>query len=85
MKGVEAPVYYFFREYFPDVEFICVRQTAHPFGNERHTIFYRFTSILWRAPIVEGKDRRSQLGPKIHSELGRTVRLVILMWGHHSQ
>ena len=34
---------------------MCVGSKTHPFGNERHTICYGLTSILWRAQIVEGK------------------------------
>ena len=34
--------------------------------------------ILWRTQIVEGEDRPKQLGPKIHSELGRTFGLMLL-------
>ena len=34
--------------------------------------------ILLRTQIVEGEDRPKQLGPKIHSELGRTIGLMLL-------
>ena len=37
--------------------FMCVGRKPHPFGNERHTINFAFTSILFRALIVEGMDR----------------------------
>ena len=42
--------------------FMFVGHKPHPFGNERHTICCALTSILWRAQIVEGKDRRTELG-----------------------
>ena len=48
-------------------------------GNEWHTICCGFTSILWRAHIVEGKDRPPQLGPKEGAELGATVGLMLRM------
>jgi hypothetical protein len=41
--------------------FMCVGRKPHPFGNERHTISCALTTILWRAQIVEGKDRPAQL------------------------
>ena len=44
--------------------FMCVVRKPHPFGNERHTICCALTSILWRAQIVEGKDRPTELGKK---------------------
>ena len=34
---------------------------------------------MWRAQIVEGKDRPPQLGPKEGAELGATVGLMLLM------
>ena len=37
--------------------FMYVVGKLHPFGNEWHTICCALTSILWRAHIVEGKDR----------------------------
>ena len=40
-----------------DLGFMYVGCKLHPFGNERHTIRCALTSILWRAHIVEGKDR----------------------------
>ena len=58
---------------------MCVRRKPHIFGNECHKIFCGLTLILWRAHIVDGKDRLAQLGPNMHSELGRTVGLVIWM------
>ena len=51
----------------------------HPFGNERHTISCALTTILWRAQIVEGKDRPAQLGDKKWAELGKTVGLMLRM------
>ena len=44
--------------------FMCVGRKPHPFGNERHTICCALTSILWRAQIVEGKYRPTELGKK---------------------
>ena len=38
-------------------DFIFVGHKPHHFGNERHTICCALTSILFRALIVEGKDR----------------------------
>ncbi|KAL7472268.1 hypothetical protein ACHAXS_012601 [Conticribra weissflogii] len=39
--------------------FMCVPQKPHPFGNEYHTICdgNQGRAILWRAEMVEGKDR----------------------------
>ena len=51
-----------FNKYAPG--FMCVVHYPHPFVNERQTIFCGVTSILWRAQIVEGKDRPPHLGPK---------------------
>jgi hypothetical protein len=59
--------------------FMCVGRKPHPFGNERHTICCALTSILWRAQIVEGKDRPTQLGAKEHAGLGKTVGLMLRM------
>jgi hypothetical protein len=66
-----------FNKYAPG--FMCVGRKPHPFGNERHTICCALTSILWRAQIVEGKDRPQQLGPKEHAQLGATVGLMLRM------
>ena len=44
--------------------FMCVGRKPHPFGNERHTIFCALASILWRAQIMEGKYRPTELGKK---------------------
>ena len=44
--------------------FMCVGRKLHPFGNEWHSICCAITSILWRAQIVEGKDRPTELGKK---------------------
>ena len=44
--------------------FIFVGRKPHPFGNEHHTISFSLTSILFRAMIVEGKDRPKELGQK---------------------
>ena len=43
---------------------MCVGRKTHPFGNERHTSCCALASILWRAQIVEGKDRPNELGGK---------------------
>ena len=66
-----------FNKYAPG--FMYVGRKPHPFGNERHTICCGVTSILWRAQIVEGKDRPPQLGPKEGAELGATVGLMLRM------
>ena len=60
-------------------EFICVRRKPNNDGNERHVIFYGITQILWRAQIVEGKDRPAQLDPNIQSKIGRTVGIMLWM------
>ena len=57
--------------------FMCVGHKPHPFGNEWHTICCALNSILWRAQIVEGKDRPTQLGKKRWEELGKTVGLIL--------
>ena len=57
--------------------FMCVVRKPHPFGNERHAIFYALTSILWRAHIMEGKDMPTELGNKKWEELGKTVGLMV--------
>ena len=58
---------------------MCVGRKPHHFVYERNTIYCGFTLILWRAHIVEDKDRPAQLGPKLHSELGITVGLILWM------
>ena len=45
--------------------FFCVGWKLHPSGNEHHTICCRLASILWRAHIVEGKDRPAHMIPKM--------------------
>ena len=62
-----------------DSGFMCVVRKPHPFGNERHTICWDFTSIMWRAHIVEGKDRPTELGKKKWEDLGKTVGLILRM------
>ena len=57
--------------------FMCVGRKTHPFGNDSHKICCGLTSILWRAHIVEGKDITAQLVPKIHSEFGRTIGIML--------
>ena len=59
--------------------FICVGSKLHLFGNEHHPICYGIASILWRAYIVNKKDRPAQLVLNLHSELGRTVGLMLQM------
>ena len=59
--------------------FMCVGRKPHPFGNERHTICCNLTSILWRAQIVEGKDRPTELGKKKWEELNKTVGPMLPM------
>ena len=34
---------------------------------------------MWRAHIVEGKDILAQLVPKLHSDLGRTIGIMLWM------
>ena len=60
-----------------DPGFMCVGHKPHPFGNERHTISCALTSIWWRAQIVEGKERTTQIGPKKWADLGNTVGIVL--------
>ena len=59
--------------------YMCVGCKTHPFGNEWHTICFALTSILWRAHIVEGKERPTELGEKKWEELGKTVGLMLRM------
>jgi len=59
--------------------FMCVGRKPHPFGNERHTICCGQTNIMFRAQIVEGKDRPVMLGPKKWNEKGTTVGLMLRM------
>ena len=60
-----------------DPGFMCVGRKPHPFGNERHTTCCSLTSILWRACIVEGKYRPTQLSPKKWEELWKTVGIIL--------
>ena len=60
--------------------FMCVGRKPHPFGNDCHTICCALTSILWRAQIVEGKSRSTQLGKKKWEDLGKTVGLMLRMF-----
>ena len=59
--------------------FMCVGRKPHPFGNERHTICCAITSILWRAHILEGNDRQTELGNNKWEELGKAVGLMLQM------
>ena len=60
--------------------FMCVGRKPHPFVNQRRIICHGLTSILWRTHIVEKNNIPTQLGPKLHSELGRTVGTMIWMY-----
>ena len=57
--------------------FMCVVRKPHPFGNERNPICCALTSILWRAYIVDGKDRPTKLGPNKREDLGKTIDLML--------
>ena len=59
--------------------FMCVGRNPHLFGNEWNTICCALTYILWRAQIVEDKERPSQLGPKKWEETGKTVGIMLRM------
>ena len=74
---LEKRIMEWFNKYYPG--FMCVYRNPQPFGKERHMICCGLTSILWRAYIVEGKDRPSQRGSKQHHELGKTVGLMLQM------
>ena len=74
---LDESVMEWFNKCFPG--FMCVGRKPHPFGNERHTISCALTSILWRAQIVKGKDRPTELGKKKWEELGNTVVLMLRM------
>ena len=60
-----------------------VGRNTHPFGNELqkvcYLVCYDITSILRRAQIVEGKCRRTKLGPNKWEDLGKTVELMLQM------
>ena len=62
-----------------DPGFMCVGHKLHPFGNERHTICCALTSIMWRAQIIEGKDRPTELSKKKWEDLWKTVGLMLLV------
>ena len=62
-----------------DPGFMFVGRKPHPFGNERHTICCALTSIMWRAQIVEGKDRPTEVGKKKWEDLVETVSLMLQM------
>ena len=57
--------------------FMFVGRKPHLFVNERHTIFCALSYILWRAQIVEGKYRPTQLGPNKWEELGKNFGLML--------
>ena len=57
--------------------FICVGRKPYPFVNERHAICCALASILWRAQIMEGKERPTELGKKKWEELGKIVGLML--------
>ena len=67
-----------FNNYSP--VFVCVDRKPHIFGNDRDTVCCGLTSIIWRAPIVEGKYFPSQRGSKQHQEFGKTVGLMLGMY-----
>jgi hypothetical protein len=77
MNVLDESMMEWFNKYAPG--FMCVGRKPHPFGNERHTICCGTTTIMWRAQIVEGKDRPQQRGPKEYNELGKTVGLMLRM------
>ena len=56
---------------------MCVGRKLHTFGNERHTICCALASILWRAQIIEGKDRPTELGKKEWEDPGKTFGLML--------
>ena len=56
--------------------FMCFGPKPHIFGNERHIICCAITSILYKAQIMEDKDRPTQLGPK------QLVRAGEDCWAH---
>ena len=62
-----------------DRGFMCVVCKPHPFVNKRHTICCALTSIMWRAQILEGKYKPTQLSPKKWEEMGKTVGLMLRM------
>ena len=59
--------------------FMCVVRKPHPLGNEQHTMCYALASILWRAQIVEGEYRPTELGRNKWEDLGKTVGLMLRM------
>ena len=61
---------------------MCVGRKPHPFGNERHTICCRLTPIVWRKNIVKGKDRPSQLIPKMHLDIRISFGIMLRMCKH---
>ena len=70
----------FFNKYA--MGFICVGSKTRTLGGKTHTICCGLTSILFRAHIVEGKDRPWQCGPKEFENLGKTASLVLRMRKH---
>ena len=60
--------------------FMCVGRKPHLLGNKHRMIYCGLTLILWRANIVEGKDRLAQMGPMLHSYIGRLVGLMIRIY-----
>ena len=66
----------------PPPGFVCVRRKLHTFGNERHTICCRLTPIVWRKNIVKGKDRPSQLIPKMHLDIRISFGIMLRMCKH---
>ena len=62
-----------------DPGFMCAGRKPYRFGNERHNICCGITLILWMAKITEGRDILAQLGPKLHSEIVRTIGIMLQM------
>ena len=60
---------------------MCDVHKPRPFGNSRHTLCCDINSILWRAHILEVKDRQNQLSPKKWEELGKNVGLMLQICG----
>ena len=80
---MEVPVYYFFYGDFPDVELFASQRYIHVVEEGPtefifdHSEAPAFKRAVVQPHIAEGKDRPAQLGPKLHSDLGRTVALVL--------
>ena len=75
---LDEPMMEWFNKWDP--VFMCIVRKPYPFGNERHTICYAVTSILWRAHTMEGKDRSNQISKNKWEELGNTVGIILRMY-----